>query len=1788
MIPSFLTPLERHKLLETVVEFRGLPSDALSALADVLVPRPYPRLPRPWLPRAGQARLPDHWYAPRLRSDPEGTWIHRPASEGTIDDARPEVTLGIVGFGEVRLLQRWKGRTYERVLGTGTLFGEQGVIVRRHGGTPDGVEPEAIDIAVGAVGRTVVLEAEVSEVDRLCRDFPVLLKALRAGFDAVVRAPELVDVLKRDRILSAARRDDLFALTEGLRIHTAADQTWLDMPGSDDPPPHFCVLLKGDVSRIDPQGRGQRSQDPVMGLTAVAKKVPYDKKVRAVGEVEYVKVPAARFDDLMRSRPHFGRAVRTAVDARDEGARMASKDLDVPDVVLVLGRYATSRLWGPLTDLTAEALATHLYDRTCVLHVIREGPAPQDVSLMLPAADPRYSATRTKLRHTWLVVGTDGGLVSMVDDRIARILAEVDGRDGKRAFDAVLVDPSGVPGDAPLELVDLEHINTIGYILDSSDASIPDRVVRSATEVVPVGLLGEDGTETRSFGRFLLREFSGRRLAEGHAADATGTTDMERSERSVGLSALVPRAAEATRHLVKHARRGLADLGQKLAEPHRVGDGTYGSKPPWPPRTVRVRLLTPVRGRLGELGTPRPPPTLKSIDADRSLTEAVFRLARGLTGRRVGVALGGGGAFGYVHAALLMALNQEEAQVPIDLLSGSSFGTVVGTYYAAGDTEFELLRAHPGFMRAAVFTGVVSTASMSFAIDLELGTLDLNDLDVTLLPTVTDGDTGLEGTIRRGTIGYGVRASGSLPPFAPTIEGARRHLDGGLAANVPVQILDDEGAGLIISSNPIPEPSPLSRTLPAAVPGLGPFLKMSNPLARANDTFRSTLTLMRAASSSQEAFAHVRYKAETHGKTMFDFSRRDEIIRDALEDPEQRLNAAVEAAAEAWRGLLRHPPARVQLVEDPFPMLLTPNIVFRAVGGQLQVTRVEVLSEVADVVRASPRIKRVDIGINVAALPARGRYRSGRQAGVRIRQLLIDFGVSPDRVVIGANRRSWGQERSVEFRVELDEPIADERFEDVRARLIEGARAALDQATPDRRLARLLAIEAARINLHDPAVLELLRTIIDIPVRLLREWPSNAGPAVYAGDEDRLAVAEGQRSIAVVGDGEVIRRPIRGASGRVVDLAWGPDRRLAAAVDGPEGAVVVWAHGSETPHSAAIPGAKTVAFAGEVLVVAADARRADGDGGVFLWRGGSPIRLDHPEATEALVSDDGRFIVTLGSDSRVGLWGVDGRHRRWLVTSRRGRLRGAFGKDGRLAVATGRHLLLWLDLESDPVLLSGHRRDVVALAWSHDNSILASAGLDGRICLWDADRGALRDILRPDPFNAPVVMAFQPHRRGLGFMTQKQFCVWSADTGLVEAMVGDLKADVRRPRLSWRRDGERVALSDGVSREVGFKETVELDHDGEPIQWASWAPRSPNADGVDQWAAFATAGGQVSVWNPTNRVVRRNIFGSSGIAVVVAWHPAGRWITVARGLRLMAFDLLSGAFGPSLQLDRPCRGMRWSQEGQLFLRYDVGWAIVRMDAQGQLSRTFVGDDAVSWIVPNATGDRLALLVPNEGAHIVVVDTVGDAVFQQGAVVKGGVNVTGASWSDDGELAVVFGGRASVWRPSSGLSTLPIDGPVRRVQYRPRHEGTLAVATIDRVVLWEGDGDVRVLAESSGDDHRVLSWSPDGERLAVADARGRVRAWIRGASVDVGVVEQIRRRPVSGLAWRPDGRRLISWGDDAPLRVNLVDPSDLLDAVGRFSVESRLSPGDWETWMRWTGSDPRDTWPIAEPDKPRTV
>lgn len=207
---------------------------------------------------------------------------------------------------------------------------------------------------------------------------------------------------------------------------------------------------------------------------------------------------------------------------------------------------------------------------------------------------------------------------------------------------------------------------------------------------------------------------------------------------------------------------------------------------------------------------------------------------------RVGLVLSGGGARGLSHVGVLKVL--EEAQVPVDLIVGTSMGAIVGGLYASGmsatDLEREVLaidwgnvfeRREPrqllsqrrkeedfelspllelGF-RDGEFrlpTGVMPTRELEMLLRrYALSTRSLENFDQ--LPTpfravATDMETGQPVVMDRGDLAAALRASMSVPGVFSPLEVEGRLLgDGGLVNNLPVDVARRMGADIVIAVN---------------------------------------------------------------------------------------------------------------------------------------------------------------------------------------------------------------------------------------------------------------------------------------------------------------------------------------------------------------------------------------------------------------------------------------------------------------------------------------------------------------------------------------------------------------------------------------------------------------------------------------------------------------------------------------------------------------------------------------------------------------------------------------------------------------------------------------------------------------------------------------------------------------------------------------------------------------------------------------------------------------------------
>jgi NTE family protein len=180
--------------------------------------------------------------------------------------------------------------------------------------------------------------------------------------------------------------------------------------------------------------------------------------------------------------------------------------------------------------------------------------------------------------------------------------------------------------------------------------------------------------------------------------------------------------------------------------------------------------------------------------------------------RKVGLALGSGGARGMAHIGVLEVLEKEN--IHIDMIAGTSSGAVIGALLAQGKNVEEidvLARNWDWKHRAQIIdltlpkSGFIAGKKLKEFLKSIIGDIEFSDLKLPFACVATDVMTGEEVVINRGSVLEAVRASISLPIIFAVVKWQGRYLvDGGLVDPVPVSVLKDMGADFIIAVNVSP------------------------------------------------------------------------------------------------------------------------------------------------------------------------------------------------------------------------------------------------------------------------------------------------------------------------------------------------------------------------------------------------------------------------------------------------------------------------------------------------------------------------------------------------------------------------------------------------------------------------------------------------------------------------------------------------------------------------------------------------------------------------------------------------------------------------------------------------------------------------------------------------------------------------------------------------------------------------------------------------------------------------
>jgi NTE family protein len=159
---------------------------------------------------------------------------------------------------------------------------------------------------------------------------------------------------------------------------------------------------------------------------------------------------------------------------------------------------------------------------------------------------------------------------------------------------------------------------------------------------------------------------------------------------------------------------------------------------------------------------------------------------------KTGLVLSGGGTRGFAHIGALQAL--EEAGVRVDVISGTSVGSIVGALYADGYSPPEMLELFRKnrviqLSRLTFFRrGMLSLGGLKKKITKYIQARTFEELERPLYVTVTNLQRGAVEYAHEGPLAEKIVASATIPIlFAPVTIKQEYYVDGAVIDNFPVK-----------------------------------------------------------------------------------------------------------------------------------------------------------------------------------------------------------------------------------------------------------------------------------------------------------------------------------------------------------------------------------------------------------------------------------------------------------------------------------------------------------------------------------------------------------------------------------------------------------------------------------------------------------------------------------------------------------------------------------------------------------------------------------------------------------------------------------------------------------------------------------------------------------------------------------------------------------------------------------------------------------------------------------------
>ncbi|MCX5660401.1 MAG: protein kinase [Planctomycetota bacterium] len=486
----------------------------------------------------------------------------------------------------------------------------------------------------------------------------------------------------------------------------------------------------------------------------------------------------------------------------------------------------------------------------------------------------------------------------------------------------------------------------------------------------------------------------------------------------------------------------------------------------------------------------------------------------------------------------------------------------------------------------------------------------------------------------------------------------------------------------------------------------------------------------------------------------------------------------------------------------------------------------------------------------------------------------------------------------------------------------------------------------------------------------------------------------------------------------------------------------------------------------------------------------------------------------------------------------------AYSPDSRLVATAGDEgVVRVFDAQTakQTLCLLGHDAPLLCVAWSPDGTTIASGSEDGTARIFDAGTGLQLAVL--EGHRASVrALAWSPDSRQIVTASyDTTLRIWDVERKLaVRTLVGHTGGV---SGVDWSPDGSTIASS-------GNDLTVRLWDPGTGQQMHMFTKVQV------PWTQFSSVH-----WTPDSRYLlwpdnsRARLWDAKlgqddsdrlpkGISVTLSaasYAPDGKAL-ITSGSPAAVIDLDTGKATVLFPRDfnATCRAMGWSPDGKSIAVGDERGSLWFFDAETRKLRASVKGDCKIATAAGWAPDNQTVAIGTNAGVIEIWDLRTPAPVR--SLHTTFASIAYITWATDAHFLAASSYReedVEIFDSRTGVPVTKLTGHKNGIQTLAWAPGRpiLAVGSADgRVRIW----DVSVpqllqTLEGHKDWVRSVAWSPDGTRLVSSDRAGQVRIWTPNSETPpmilTGHEEEVRR-----LAWAPDGKTLASGGLDKTIRV----------------------------------------------------